>query len=164
MSGFTLRLQDATRAEEIANVTSFVGEDASGSFGILAGHARMMTSLVVGLARFRVGEDNWKYLALPGAALYFHDNILTLSTRHYLLDDDYMRISEALQQQLLEEEKQATIHQAEPASHGRRGAPAAMGNGSRDRRVNDMPLHDDLSKQVNARLGACKRPNANAPP
>ncbi|KPK30548.1 MAG: ATP synthase F0F1 subunit epsilon [Betaproteobacteria bacterium SG8_40] len=104
MKTFTLQLQDATQSEEIAGVTSFSGEDASGSFGILAGHARMMTSLIVGLARFRVGEEHWRYLALPGAVLYFHDDKLTLSTRRYLLDDDHMRISQALQQQLLAEE------------------------------------------------------------
>ena len=45
MTDFTLLLQDATRTTSIAGVTSFVGEDDSGSFGILAGHARMMTSL-----------------------------------------------------------------------------------------------------------------------
>ncbi len=104
MKTFTLRLQDATQSEEITGVTSFVGEDASGSFGILAGHGRMMTSLIIGLARFRVGEDIWKYLALPGAVLYFDDNELTLSTRRYLLDDDHVRISQALQEQLLAEE------------------------------------------------------------
>jgi len=104
-SSFTLRLQDATRAEEITGVASFVGEDASGSFGILAGHARMLTALVTGLARFRVSPDNWQYLAVPGALLYFQDNVLTLSTRRYLLDTDYTRISQALQQQLLAEEE-----------------------------------------------------------
>lgn len=113
MKGFILRLQDATHAQEIAGVTSFVGEDASGSFGILAGHARMMTSLIIGLARFRAGEHPWQYLALPGGVLYFQNNVLTLSTRHYLLDDDYMRISEALQQQLLaEEEKLHTMKES----------------------------------------------------
>lgn len=117
---FTLRLQDATHAEEIAGVTSFVGEDASGSFGILAGHARMITALVIGLARFRIGTEAWRYLAVPGAVLYFRDNVLTLSTRRYLLDDDYMRISQALQQQLLAEEEQlhtmkASLHRMEEA-------------------------------------------------
>lgn len=113
MKVFTLRLQDAARAEEIAGVTSFVGEDASGSFGVLAGHARMMTSLIIGLARFRVGEQAWRYLALPGAVLYFHNDLLTLNTRRYLLDDDYMRISTALQEQLLaEEEKLRTIKES----------------------------------------------------
>lgn len=106
MKTFTLRLQDAMRSEEIPGVTSFVGEDASGSFGILSGHARMMTALIIGLARFRIGESDWRYLAMPGAVLYFHDNVLTLSTRRYLLDDDYMRISQALQQQLVVEEEQ----------------------------------------------------------
>ena len=105
MRSFTLRLQDATRVEQISGVTSFIGEDASGSFGILAGHARMMSVLVLGLARFRVGENGWKYLALPGAVLYFHDGLLTLSTRRYLLDDDYRRISQALREQLLAEEQ-----------------------------------------------------------
>ena len=113
MKTFTLALHDATRSEEIRDVTSFVGEDASGSFGILAEHARMMTSLIIGLARFRIGEGTWRYLALPGALLYFHDNVLTLSTRRYLLDDDYMRISKALQEQLLaEEEKLHTMKES----------------------------------------------------
>ena len=105
MKSFTMKLQDATRSEEIANVTSFVGEDASGSFGILAGHARTMISLIIGLARFRIGNGSWNYLALPGAVLYFRDNELSLSTRHYLLDDDYTRISLALRQELLAEEE-----------------------------------------------------------
>ncbi len=115
MKSFSLCLQDATHSEEIAGVTSFVGEDTSGSFGILAGHARMMTSLIMGLARFRIGEAGWKYLALPGAVLYFHDNVLTLSTRHYLLDDDYTRISQALQEQLLAEE--AKLHSMKESLH-----------------------------------------------
>lgn len=105
MNTFTMRIQDATRIEEIRDVVSFVGEDASGSFGVLAAHARFMTSLVTGLARFRVREDAWRYLAVPGALLYFRDNLLILSTRRYLLDDDYTRISQALQQQLLAEEE-----------------------------------------------------------
>ncbi|MEJ2307764.1 MAG: F0F1 ATP synthase subunit epsilon [Gammaproteobacteria bacterium] len=106
MKHFSLRLLHATGSETIDNVTSFVGEDASGSFGILAGHARMMTTLVTGLARFQDDGKSWRYLALPGALLYFHDNLLTLGTRRYLLDEDYSRISQALQEQLLAEERQ----------------------------------------------------------
>ena len=77
MKRFTLVLQDAAHTERINDVTSFVGEDASGSFGILTGHARMMTSLVFGLARFRIDENPWQYLALPGAVLYFRNNELS---------------------------------------------------------------------------------------
>jgi F-type H+-transporting ATPase subunit epsilon len=104
MKSFTLRLQDATHLEVVDDVTGFIGEDSSGSFGIQAGHGRIMTSLSFGLARFRVGTGDWKYLALPGALLYFADDALTLNTRHFVLDDDYQRISEALREKLLAEE------------------------------------------------------------
>jgi F-type H+-transporting ATPase subunit epsilon len=115
VTGFTLVLQDATHSERIDGVTSFVGEDASGSFGILAGHARAMSALVIGLARFRCGEEAWQYLALPGGVLYFHEDVLTLSTRHYLRDADYIRISTALQEQLLAEE--ARLHSVKQSLH-----------------------------------------------
>ena len=109
MSSFKIRLQDATHAEEFSGATTFVGEDASGSFGILPRHAPIMTSLVIGLARFRIGAEAWQYLAMPRAILYFRDNVLTLSTYRYLLDDDYMRISQALRQQLLDEQEKLAI-------------------------------------------------------
>ncbi len=105
MKTFKLILQDAMRIEQLENITSFVGEDASGSFGILAGHARLMTSLVFGLARFRVEDQPWQYLAMPGGMLYFVDNELSISTRRYLKDDDYENISYGLQKQLLAEEE-----------------------------------------------------------
>ena len=105
MKNFTLQLQGATQSQQINDITAFIGEDDSGSFGILAGHARMMASLVIGLARFRTAENTWSYLAMPGALLYFHDNVLSLNTQRYLLDDNYERISLALQQQLLVEEE-----------------------------------------------------------
>jgi len=105
MKTFTLLLQDATHAERIEDISSFVGEDKSGSFGILAGHARIMTTLVMGLARYRIASEPWQYLAQPGAVLYFQNNLLTISTRHYFRDEDYMRISRTLQQKLLAEEE-----------------------------------------------------------
>ena len=105
MKTFTLALNDGNGTREFPNVGSFVGEDASGSFGILAGHARMITSLVVGLARFRAADAVWRYLAMPGAVLYFADDVLTLSTRRCLIDEDYTRISAALTQELLTEEQ-----------------------------------------------------------
>jgi len=102
---FTLQLQSATQFERIEGVSSFIGEDASGAFGVLADHARLMTSLVFGLARYRLGDGPWTFLALPGGVLYFVDNQLAISTRRYLRDRDYERISAALQEQLLAEEQ-----------------------------------------------------------
>ncbi len=104
MKSFTLVLRDAASIKRIENIRSFVGEDASGNFGILPGHARFMTCLELGLARFRGGDGDWQYLAMPGAVLYFKDNVLNLSTRRYFLDADYDRITEALTLHLLAEE------------------------------------------------------------
>ncbi|RKZ67398.1 MAG: F0F1 ATP synthase subunit epsilon [Gammaproteobacteria bacterium] len=106
MKTFTLLIQDATHAEKIDGLSSFVGEDKSGSFGILADHARFMTTLVMGLARYRIGNKPWQYLAQPGAVLYFKNNLLTISTRHYFRDENYMHISNDLQQKLLAEEEE----------------------------------------------------------
>jgi F-type H+-transporting ATPase subunit epsilon len=105
MSTFTLVAQDASGTQTFSGVASFVGEDASGSFGVMAGHARLITTLVMGLARFRIGDGPWRYLALPGGVLYFAANTLTLATRRILLGDDYTQISAALERQLLAEEE-----------------------------------------------------------
>lgn len=104
MSQFVLHLQSATQYERIEHVTAFVGQDASGSFGIMAGHQRMMTSLLFGLARVRIGDGEWQFLALPGALLYFVNNELFLNTRRYLRDRDCTRITHALDDQLRTEE------------------------------------------------------------
>ncbi|MEQ1486155.1 F0F1 ATP synthase subunit epsilon [Methyloglobulus sp.] len=104
MSSFVMNLYDATDELTIEDASAFVGMDASGSFGIQANHARFMTTLVFGLARFRQQSKSWQYLALPGGVLYFKDNILTVSTRHFLIDTDFDRISTLLAQQLIAEE------------------------------------------------------------
>jgi F-type H+-transporting ATPase subunit epsilon len=105
MSTFTLHLQSPRQFERIERVEAFVGEDASGSFGLLARHERFMTALVFGLARFRCTGQPWQYLAVPGALAYFVDNRLFVNTRRYFRDSDYTRISQALTEQLLKEEE-----------------------------------------------------------
>jgi F-type H+-transporting ATPase subunit epsilon len=101
---FPMHLESTTQYDRVEKVISFIGEDDSGSFGVLPGHARMMTLLRFGLARFRVLGEDWEYLALPGALAYFLDGELHLSTRHYLRGKDYDKISTALEQELLVEE------------------------------------------------------------
>lgn len=105
MTSFTLHLQDARQYERIEGVTSFVGEDASGQFGLLAGHERMMTSLAFGLMRYRLDSGDWEYVAVPGGILYFIDNELFLSARSYYRDRDYQRITTLLDEQLKAEEE-----------------------------------------------------------
>ena len=120
MNPFVLNLFDAGHEQRIVGVTSFVGEDATGCFGIQANHARFMTTLVFGLARFRLDTDDWQYLALPGAVAYFNNNELTISTRHFLIDTDLERISNLLEQQLIAEEEnphatRESLHRMEQA-------------------------------------------------
>jgi F-type H+-transporting ATPase subunit epsilon len=105
VNGFTLQLRAAQREEQIEGVSAFVGEDASGSFGLKARHERFLTALEFGLARFRIGEQPWQYLALPGALVYFAANRLTLTTRRYVIDSDFERISNTLRHELLAEEQ-----------------------------------------------------------
>jgi F-type H+-transporting ATPase subunit epsilon len=102
----TLELLSASRAERIEGVTSFVGQDITGSFGILPGHARFMTALVLGLARYRVNAGAWQYLALPGALLYFVENRLEIISRRYLRDENYERINKMMDEQLRAEESE----------------------------------------------------------
>ncbi|TCV90268.1 F0F1 ATP synthase subunit epsilon [Sulfurirhabdus autotrophica] len=105
MTSFVIHLQSPTQSQQIEDVASFVGQDESGSFGIQAGHERMMTILSYGLARYRTREEKWIYLALPGAVVYFVGNGLYITTRHYYLDTDYQRISNALLKELMDEEE-----------------------------------------------------------
>lgn len=104
MSSFCLTIRDGTQGKTFEKVNSFVGEDRSGSFGLLPNHYRIMTVLVMGLSRFRVADGTWQYIAAPGALLYFRDNQLSISTRHFMIDEDYSRISSALGAQLQAEE------------------------------------------------------------
>jgi len=106
MKGFRITICDATRCERIDGVTSFVGEDASGQFGVMAGRRPFATVLVYGLARFRCSDAPWRYVALPEATLRFADDVLSLATRRYLIGDDYGKIRDALERDLRCEERQ----------------------------------------------------------
>jgi len=105
VSTFTVLLFAADRTETIADVAAFTGEDASGSFGVLAHHDRFMTALTFGLARLQLADGSRQYLGFPGGLLYFVDNELRISSRRYLRDTDVARITEALTRELLEEEQ-----------------------------------------------------------
>lgn len=105
MNTFRVELLATEAGETIDDVASFVGEDASGSFGLMANHERFMTVLGFGLARLRLADGRRRYVGLPGGLLYFVDNELRLSTRHYLAGDDAAAIAAALAQQMLAEQK-----------------------------------------------------------
>lgn len=109
MSGFTLQIASATCQQQFAEVSSFVGSDASGQFGLLAGHVPMATVLAFGLARFRcAAHQSWRYLALPGGTLRFADNVLAIATRSYVVGEQLKTVRAALDAQLAREARQHT--------------------------------------------------------
>ncbi|WAR45005.1 FoF1 ATP synthase subunit delta/epsilon [Methylomonas rapida] len=96
MNRFTLTLQHCQGLEHFAEVVQFIGADAQGSFGILAGHVHCIALLRYGLARFCDRDGVWHYLALPGGVLRFADNRLTVTAVRYFLGDNAGLLCEQL--------------------------------------------------------------------
>ncbi|KPK40216.1 MAG: hypothetical protein AMJ69_03110 [Gammaproteobacteria bacterium SG8_47] len=103
MHTFTLSLRDSDQVRTIEDAVSFVGEDSSGSFGLMAKHTPYMTALSFGLARVRTADDKTHYLAVSGGVLDFVNNVLTIVALRIIVDDDYDRISHTLEQVLAAE-------------------------------------------------------------
>ena len=105
MSGFLLHLNEATRLETIQGVTAFVGEDASGQFGIHERHERFMTIHTFGLGRFRIGDAPFEFLAIPGGLVYFVGGELFLCARRLFRHPDPQEVARTLTEQLAAEER-----------------------------------------------------------
>ena len=106
MSGFILYLHDAHQTRQFDDVVSFSGSDDSGSFGIRANHAQLMSVLSKGLASFMQANGDTHYLASPGAVLYFSENKLSLSARQFIVDSDLNRVRQQLERQIDRESEQ----------------------------------------------------------
>lgn len=112
MREFSVLLHSSTSSERLGHVVSFVGEDDSGSFGILGGHARMMTYLNFGLARIRYAKGEVEYIALPGGLIYLLNDELRIATRQYFRSSDYDQMLNVLDSHLaMEEESLRGIHE-----------------------------------------------------
>jgi len=71
MRTFTLTMLDGHRGVDIDNVTSLMAADASGAFGVQAGHAALLTVLEPGLIRYRtLRVPDWSFAASLGGMLY----------------------------------------------------------------------------------------------
>ena len=110
MKTFPLELNDSSQTQLFEQITQCICADASGSFGILAGHIPMVAILRYGLVRFQEQGGNWRYAALPGGILRFADNRLTITSIHCFLGNN----RDALVQQLTKamETEDSDIHSA----------------------------------------------------
>ena len=104
---FCLEVYDSRQLTRVEDVCQFVGEDASGCFGLMANHQRFMTTLEIGLARFQLGrtDADWEYLAFPGALLAFEHNVLTIIARRFWRHADFDQISRILDEHLMRDEQ-----------------------------------------------------------
>ena len=109
MKPFSVVINDFTQAWQNDSVSSFVGRDASGSFGILAAHENFMTTLPAGMARFYLPESGWQYLAQPGSVLLFEQGRLYLSTTQFIISDESEKLVNLMESlwQRLEHQKRA---------------------------------------------------------
>ena len=100
MNTFVLHLLDSHGSHRFEDVKQFIGADKSGSFGLLAGHLKMVAVLRYGLARFVDASGKWQYLSLPGGVLNFSNNKLTVVTVRYFLGEDRTSICQRLEEEM----------------------------------------------------------------
>jgi F-type H+-transporting ATPase subunit epsilon len=107
MKGFVLEFCSEERDQRIEGVVSFVGADASGSFGILPGREPLVTALRWGLCSFRVeGETALRFAALPGAILRFDRSGLLICCRRYVTSGDPAAIVKELDEEMRRERQE----------------------------------------------------------
>lgn len=134
MNTFVLKLLDSQGSERIDDVRQFICADDSGSFGLLAGHARMVAVLRYGLARFIDGAGRWRYLSLPGGVLSFAGNELTLVTVRYFLGEERGTITRQLAEEMSKTDSEvhrsrATLAEIEHSLVRRLGELSGRGQG-----------------------------------
>nr|WP_321466432.1 hypothetical protein [uncultured Desulfobulbus sp.] len=88
MNTFHCILQDFSRQWDSERALSFIAQDPGGSFGLQARHETFVTCLQPGLARVRIEDEGWWYIAQPGAVVVFRDNVLRLSTSQFIHSRD----------------------------------------------------------------------------
>ena len=105
MNTLSLEIRSGTQFDHFDQVSSFVGWDESGCFGLMANHCDFMTFLEFGLANFK-HRNSWHYIALPTALLTCRNNLIEMTTRHYLISSDIDEVEQSLLTQIRSEEEQ----------------------------------------------------------
>lgn len=136
----TLRLMVTTPLNVLLNegeVLHVRAEDASGSFGILPGHADMLTALTTSVVAWRAASGQEGYVAVRGGLLRVSDgDAVEIATREAAKGDDLAALEETVLARYLEaaEAEQAArtqaarlqtaaIHQIIRYLRGHRGGP-----------------------------------------
>ena len=100
MSDRTLSLSISTPEAVIvarADIRSLRAADASGDFGILPGHADLLTVLPASVVRFRAGDDVWQFCAVRGGVMTVSGgDRVAIACRQASLSDDLDALAAAI--------------------------------------------------------------------
>lgn len=84
-------------------------EDGSGAFGILPGHADLLTVLEIGVVSWREGSHHERYAAVRGGVLRVSGgDLVAIATREAVLGDDLLVLEENVVTQFRAEEERET--------------------------------------------------------
>lgn len=70
------------------DVVSIRAEDASGSFGILTGHADFLTALTISVLSYKAADDAWHYCAVRGGVMAVNSGRDVLVTSRDVVEGD----------------------------------------------------------------------------
>lgn len=135
MNTFPLTVCDGASCQRFDAVAALVAADATGAFGLQARHQALVAVLRPGLARFRLADGQWRYLALAGGVLRFADNAAELVSARCYLGDDAAALTARLAAELAREDSdlhaaRATLAAIEQALKRRLAELGARGHGS----------------------------------
>lgn len=112
----TITTPDALLVDEPAAL-SVRAEDESGGFGVLPGHADLLTVLPPSVVRWRAGEGAWRYCAVHGGVLTVTGGgHVSIACRRGEVGEDLARLEEVVRAHavaLTEADRQARVEQVQ---------------------------------------------------
>jgi F-type H+-transporting ATPase subunit epsilon len=113
MKTFMLAMRDGHRVVDIDDTISLVAIDASGAFGVQAGHADLLTVIEPGLFRYRTRRaPDWNFGASLGGMLHCRTlhgrTAVCIVSGRFLLGPDPAALQSAFEK-LLESENQLRV-------------------------------------------------------
>ena len=110
---FRLRLITPARVVVDEDVEEVVAEDASGCFGVLARHERLVAALVPTIIRIEPAAGRRKYVAVDRGLLEKEGRRLSIAVRQAVVGDDYKDLERLIEGELLRlEESKARARSA----------------------------------------------------
>ncbi|MFZ2102740.1 MAG: F0F1 ATP synthase subunit epsilon [Oricola sp.] len=105
----------------VDRVTSFRAADDSGSFGVLPGHADMLSVLKSCVVRWREGSGDWRFCALYGGVITVEDgSTIRIACRDGIVGEDLPALEgEVLRKREAEQQAASSARVSQARLHAR---------------------------------------------